>query len=197
MKRLITFLLALVMLLSLAACAENTPTGDDKEETKGEAPVVPTTTQDNLPEGFEVLHDYIVKNGAQDEAGHTVVFYEFEDGEKYTMSATADGKIFWNHFTLEGVKDMTMELMPGAKFQTITVIHNEYTCTATIETATVTYSEFALSSLTVDPEPDFGTSMMEALVELKVSMMLMLADSYLPGAAGVSMASLGFTNFKL
>lgn len=151
---------------------------------------------DDLPSPFEYLHDHIVANGTQDENGYTVICSEDGDGEKYTMTATSDGKIFWNHLTSDGAKDMEMELVRDAQFQTITVIYNEYTCTTTVETATIADSGFALSSCTIDPEPKFGASSIQGLVEMSVRLLFMKANRYLMLTVGINMASLGFIGYS-
>lgn len=152
---------------------------------------------DDLPTAFEYLHDYIVSNGTQDDRGHTVVCSEDEDGEKYTMTATADGKISWDHFEADGTHDMTMELVQDAQFQTIVILYNEYTCTTTVETATVGYSEFVLSSCTIEPEPAYMASSIQMLVEMRAQLLFMKANSYLSFTVGITMASLGFANYSM
>ena len=152
---------------------------------------------DDLPVPFEYLHDHIVANGTQGENGYTVICSEDGDGEKYTMTATSDGKIFWSHLTSDGVKDMEMELVRDAQFQTITVIYSDYTCTTTVETATITDSGFALSSCTIDPEPKFGASSIQGLVEMRVRLLFMKANRYLMLTVGINMASLGFTGYSV
>lgn len=152
---------------------------------------------EDLPTPYQYLHDYIVANGTQDETGHTVICSEDDDGEKYTMTAAADGKIFWDHFEADGTKDIHMELVQDAQFQTIIVIYNDYVCTTTVETATITDSGFALASCEFDPVPQFGASSIQNLVEMEARLLFMKANRYLSFTVGISMDSLGFTNYSL
>lgn len=152
---------------------------------------------DEKPEPYGYLYDHIVANGTQDEQGHTVLCDETDDGEKYVMTATADGKIFWKRLSSDGSKDMKMELVKDAQTLTITMQYNDSTMTATIEAATATYTDIPLADFSMDPEPQFGASSMESLMDISVTLFFMKFGSYILKTVKMPMKALGFTNYLL
>lgn len=153
-----------------------------------------------LPNMFQYLYDHIVTNGTQDDRGHTVVVEEEEGdyGHKVTMTATGDGKIFWSYRNYDD-SVMEMELVENAEFQTITMPYdttrNTHMCTATIETATVSYWEFQLSSFAMEPEyPNADT--IQDIMTSRVSIMMMTMHEYLQDTVDISITKLGFENFN-